>query len=344
MPVDPTLRDDKNNLVFITLFESYLAKFILEHPAFYKAVYVKLIKSLELFFDSRTLPDNEALSRLLSGKRAGYDLDRHLFSIFTRLNEAHPGCDSFSNLIAQFSLPAADFFIKMVCDELLTPPPGAVSLESFPSPMSFFSGGRAVDTLRRSPYQGLRNPLLFHESNRGVTEISRHTSDDSSEEDEMTQDLGIVSKPFIPKEFKCYFARPISPAGYSYRPNEKAHVATWLRERDCPIISGASGSTEMLFSRVFSLFELTEEERRMLIFAQACNMIAQGHHSFFEAFIVANHFGYPVIRQENMLNFYLQCIPDTVRANDEFMAFLASETIYSLPLKTNFPSVAGLHP
>jgi hypothetical protein len=92
--------------------------------------------------------------------------------------------------------------------------------------------------------------------------------------------FGIVSDAYRPDEFSHYFDFPIEPAGGFYIPNEDSYVALWLRRHYCPVISGASGSTELLISRIFPLIDgLTLEDKKMIIFAQACNMIANGHHS-----------------------------------------------------------------
>ena len=66
-------------------------------------------------------------------------------------------------------------------------------------------------------------------------------------------------------------------------------------------------------------------------------MVANGHHSFFEAMIVADHFGYKLQETETLLDFYLQCVPESIRSSDAFHAFLNAPHIQPLlmdmPLK-----------
>ena len=110
-------------------------------------------------------------------------------------------------------------------------------------------------------------------------------------------------------------------ARFLYRPDESSFVANWLRDRHLPVIAGSSGSTEMLFSRVMPLVELTNEDIQMLVFAQACSMLANGHHSLFEALLVADHFGLKLSNKETLLEFYLQCVPEKIRTDQSFIEF-----------------------
>ena len=312
--------DEKNNLVVVTLFETHLAKFILENPRFYKEVFLKVINMLEGYLSK----DEPRLKTYFERKGPRYDLDRHLYTLFSRLTEHYPEQNSFESLKAHFSLSSADYFIKLVTDDILTSPCilsiSPAGREASPATVGVFSK-------RRSPYKPHRSPLLFSDENRGVLELK--TGADTFEE-VSTHAIGIASERFLPEDLAHYFSRKIFPARFNYQPNESSYVARWLRERRLPLVSGASGSTEGLLSLLLPLIDLNPEERSMLIFAQACNMVANGHHSFFEAIMVADHMSPQLIEQDTLLEFYLQCVPDVVKADAAFHAFLHEPTVYGL--------------
>lgn len=47
--MDPEQLDEKNNLVMVCLFETYLSKFIIENPEFYQSIYINALDSIENF-------------------------------------------------------------------------------------------------------------------------------------------------------------------------------------------------------------------------------------------------------------------------------------------------------
>lgn len=290
---DLALRDKRNNLVISTLFESYLAKFILEHPDLYKAAYLKLLDAIE----QDTARD---------------EFDRLRFSVFSILNENYPNYLSIADIHKNFYLPAADFIVKLAADYLYPPP--KVQLEFFSATQSF----------SRSPINYHRNPHLFSEENRGVSELD-------GDEVLTTKDLGIVEAQYRPQELLNYFSQEIEPSMNSYVPLESSSVAKLLRSHECPVIAGSSGSTEALISRLFLLTHLTPEEKHLLIFSQACNMIANGHHSLLESMIVANALGVGELNpQASQRDFYLQCVPPSIQAHPNFIEFINSKMVAEL--------------
>ena len=118
MPLDQTMLDEKQNVVVVTLFETHLAKFVLEHADVYQAVYVKLIDSIIAL----TITDpqkNKTLQAFLRNKPVGYDLSRYMYTVFSRVNASYPGHDSFETLKSKFNILACDYFLKIIADELL---------------------------------------------------------------------------------------------------------------------------------------------------------------------------------------------------------------------------------
>jgi hypothetical protein len=329
MPYDQSTIDEKNNLVVVTLFESYLAKFVLENPKFYQTVYYKIFDAIENYL-KEDLEKNRDLDLFLRNGPPNFSASRYIYSVFSRVNSLYPGQDSFETLKSNFHLLAADYFIKLISDELLNKIPyspisfGKQTSESAPDSPGFFSSSIG----KRSPFNPNRPAELFNEKDRGVFPIIREESEEFDEPE--IRDLGIVSKEFTPPELTDYFEEPIFSARFYFQPNESSSVATWCRRRHLPVISGSSGSTEMLFSRIMNLLTLTHEETKLLVFSQACSMIANGHHSFFDAILVADHFGLKLEETDTLLEFYLQCVPDEIKAAPSFIEFLESASIQPL--------------
>lgn len=283
--------DSKGNLVAVCLFESYLAKCVLDNQDTFKNSFLAMITELESIFTTR----NFNLTQLLQSKPKHFDLERQLYSIFTCLRVEYPGYDSFESFKElPFNLSACCYLVKLLADKILKPEYSATSSQGM------FSGGSD----KRSPYSPWRPPQLFSEMNRGVIDIEE-------EEAPPTKSIGIVEERYQPTELKDYFTNEIYPSMAIYTPKEDSFVAQWLRNRNLPIISGASGSTELLFSRIFNLIEISSEDMNMIIVGQAWDMVAQGHHSFFEAILVAEFFnlGHFPTREVNLLSFYLHWIP-----------------------------------
>ena len=334
MPFDQTTLDEKNNLVVVTLFESYLSRFVLENPRFYQGIYSKVFDAIHsyLYDDPK---NNLALQTFLSISTPNFDTDRYIFSVFSKVNAAFPGYNSFETLKRNFNLRPSYYFIKILLDELfykvIPQDKGAHSERSPASPHSpsFFSSSISG---KRSPFNPNRPAELFNELNRGAWSIIREDSETDPMDDPETLDLGIVAKEFTPPELANYFDTPIEAARFIYSPNETSFVARWCRNKHLPVISGSSGAIEGLFSQILPLLTLTPAEIKMLVMAQACNMVACGHHSFFEALLVADHFEHTLTDTETLLDYYLQCIPNEMLTDPHFIAFLESEPIKPLLL------------
>ncbi|MDF1678031.1 MAG: hypothetical protein P1U32_04980 [Legionellaceae bacterium] len=294
---DTQALDERRNPVSVTLFESYLAKFILEHPAHYQGAYLKLFDAL---------------------KPACALQDRIQHAVFSLLQAQHPEYTSFDDFHPEhFSLSAADYLLKLLADHMFTP-------SKSPSPPNFFT---ATDMTTRSPTNLCRNKKLFSDANRGVIGVEPISSPPH-----LTHTIGIVSKAYQPPDLTDYFAAAIEPSGQYYEPAETSHVAIWLRERNLPVIAGASGSTEALIARILPYAPvLSAEEKRLITFTQACNMVANGHHSLFEALIVADDLELILVQEaDTQKALYLQCVPASLLEDEAFIAFMGSELVQNL--------------
>lgn len=128
----PPRLDEKKNLVSMTIFESYLSKFILDHPGLYQNVFLKLLDKIQL---------------------AAAGQERIQFNVFSLLTQTYPEHCSFECLHERFNLPAADYLLKLTADYL------------FPTENTLGASAEDSRDSRRSPENIFRNSLLFDEDN-----------------------------------------------------------------------------------------------------------------------------------------------------------------------------------
>src|SRR5579862_4305085 len=94
-------KDSKNNIVLVTLFESYLGQFLLENTHFYKEIYFKIL---------------DAISDFIAKNRQTISHQRFVSNLFFEIGKEYPSCNSFERLKINFSLIAAHIFTK-TCNE-----------------------------------------------------------------------------------------------------------------------------------------------------------------------------------------------------------------------------------
>lgn len=314
------LRDKKGNLVNVCLFESYLARHVLSQTSNYQELCLKILTQIENFFKPGENENYPYLKEIASDDPR-LSLDRRVFSLFTTLSQKYPGYDSLDSIKNNFSLSVFLYFLKLMADRLLK--------RQYSDPdLGFF---------KRSPYSPERPVELFSEKNRGVTVLGL-------DEEVSSQALGIMDDEYCPEDLQFFYETPGCPAKYYYMPDEQSSVATWLRERCLPIISGASGSTELLFARILPLLRLPLKEQEILFFIQAMDMVAQGHHSFFESALVAEHFhlkrsaSVPIA----LIDFYLDWVPDTLKSQPSFHAFMSEKGSLLASYMINLPQPANI--
>ena len=200
MPVDQTQRDEKHNLIVVTLVESYLSRFILENPRFYRDIYFKLFDGILHYLEDRP-EQHQEFQAFFQDKPAGFDLSRYMYTVFSRVDSTYPGHDSFETLKSNFNLQPSDYFIKLMADELLNKTsksshkavvssPHKTIVDRFRSSSTFTTGFFSpVLPSPRSPFNPFRCPQLFDESNRGVISIPECSDDEN--EILSTRDIGI---------------------------------------------------------------------------------------------------------------------------------------------------------
>ncbi|MCC5792216.1 MAG: hypothetical protein JJT82_06350 [Legionellaceae bacterium] len=163
--------DDRNNIIAVCLFESYLAKYMIEHPEIFDTILEKIADTLE---------------KIISIHTQDRHFDRTLFSVFSILAEQQKEIKNFSALKTSRSLIAWDTFLKYFVERRLH------QVESTMLQVSSDTSDVSADTLSHfslfsGSYQRLtsfgdrmRPEALFSETNRGVVErkqVDDYTTD-----------------------------------------------------------------------------------------------------------------------------------------------------------------------
>jgi hypothetical protein len=99
------MKDENGNLVAVTLFESYLSKFLLENQDFFKPVYLKILSGIE---------------RLCLFNENNAPFQRALFAVFSLLRMSHPEATSIDYIKKNYDLFLSNpLFIKPFCDTIM---------------------------------------------------------------------------------------------------------------------------------------------------------------------------------------------------------------------------------
>lgn len=291
--------DDKSNSIEVCLFESYLAKYFIEHPEIFQPLMNKIL---------------EAIEQVIAINSEDSMFNRILFTVFSQLLEECPEIKDMDALKESKSLVALDTFCKYFTERVMSLPSiklpeieleNSINISSLSTltQHSLFKSKQCGETIF---LEKIRPAYLFSIKNRGVIEI------DCSENEE-TRNLGILSSKDTPDNLKDYFLLPHFPSRQYYKPKEDSMMALWLREHSLPVISGASGGIGKTVTKINSFVMLSKIEYQLLGILVASSTIALGHHSFFEVIRPLSFFTGDLKEKSNLLEFYEQAIPEEVR-------------------------------
>lgn len=309
------LNDKRGNAINVCLFESYLAKFCLENSIFFEPLYQKIFSEID---------------NLIEDNKNNGVFPRRFFSCESSVKSQYHHINDYQDVKKSKSLPIYDTFLKFLCEVVLdktdnlilsqTPTPNnTTSLAQSSGFMLFGSPPKTVKSIGKF----IRDDIMFKPSERGCIEVDN--IEDIEDKACLTNKLGILQPDDTPSELQNYFQEHFS-AQFVYKTKEDSFVAKWLRQHHLPIISGTSGSAEKIFSQLSRFIELNQIEASQLFLTMAACMVALGHHSFFEVMLVADKVGLKLEAQDTLLDFYLQCIPQTIQNSQPFKSFIDGPT------------------
>lgn len=267
-----------------------------------------------------------AIEQLIKLNEDNPSFDRALFVIFSQLSDDFPNITNVSKLQQSQDFLATISFLKFFCELILSPDskiaikyPQRVqtqfstsipSLALITSSIFYQKPKEAMQILTKQ----IRVSKLFAEQHRGALSINC--------EHPYTKHFGIIAHADLSKTGD-FFKEEHYSAQLEYTPNSDSFVNAWLSSRSLPVISGTSGSAEILLTRIPAIVDLTNTEQEILLLANAVSTIAHGHHSFFENMLVGHLFGFSLNDTEYYKDFYLQCIPTCLHSSAQFQEFLA---------------------
>ncbi len=294
--------DDKNNIVEVCLFESFLAKYFIEHPE----IFEPLLDKIAIAIDS-----------LIQANSKNSDFDRRLFATFTETLSQDSSLKNFDAVKKSRSLIIWDTFLKYFIERVMTIPnliypslKRESSLESLKGLIHYSLFNTTPNLYQKKLLEKMRPNDLFSDENRGCIELEEEPVVPSF-------NIGILSETSetsIPEELVNYLKFENYPSKQFYAPKEDSEMANWLREHYLPVISGASGGIGKTISYLTTLLNFSSIEYKLLGLLVASSTIALGHHSFFEVMRPLSFIMNFIEEKEDLCAFYEQVIPAEIKA------------------------------
>lgn len=320
--------DEKNNIIAVALFETYLAKYFFEHFEIFRPLIRKVLTGIE-----NVIEVNMETPRF----------ERVLFSVFSMC--ANQGCQftDLETLKQSESIIELDTFLKFFMEHALAIPDIVI-----PQPELDKKSIPSLSTLARlslfkKPNEGqkhfqeiMRPDNLFSEANRGVIELEEV-------EEYASRRFGILSDENTPDELKNRLSFDNYPARQIYSPKESSMMAQWSRKHYLPVISGASGGIGKTISRMASFIDFSTSEYQLLGIMIASSTIALGHHSFFEVMRPLTFLTGQLHEQEDLMAFYEQMIPEEVKALESYQKHMEGSHGANLINEFDFKATETLH-
>jgi hypothetical protein len=316
--------DDKNNIVEVCIFESFLAKYFLDHSEIFDALLDKMY---------------DALDAMITANINNRDFERTLYVVFTQVQQSHPGVSDLNAVKESGSVLVWNEFLKFFSEYAMTmeglnyPPLKPVN------PLGSLSALAHYSLFSNDPAQAqkrllakMRPDYLFSDDDRGCIEL-----DDSKVKPSFN--IGILSEDTnttIPEELVNYLKFENYPCKQVYAPKEDSEMADWLREHYLPVISGASGTIGKTVSALNALCLFSSTEYKLLGLLIASATVALGHHSIFEVLRPLSFMTGFIEEQSTLLGFYEQAIPKEIKTLESYKELMSSPYGASLITKMSF--------
>lgn len=317
--------DDRKNVISVCRFESFLAKYFLEHPEVFDALKDKILTAIEKLVELNS--KNTVFGRLF-------------YSVFSCLLEQEHPITNLKAVKESRSLVMFDTFLKYFIERVMTITdivlPSLKEEETTASSSTSEATGSALQkggmfTLFKMPLVSsdlllakMRPEVLFSDKNRGVVTIEDEDSEYAS------RSIGILSPKDTPAKLENYLKFPNYPSRQYYLPKEDSEMARWLRAHYLPVISGASGGIGKTISGLAKLMSFSSSDYMFIGLLIASSTIALGHHSFFEVIRPISFVIDCIEEQTNLLAFYEQVIPQEIKVLESYKEHMKSEEGASL--------------
>jgi len=295
MPID----NDK-----AAIFETLLSQAIILKRELYEAIYIKIAKGID---------ELQKLNR---------SLDREMFMAFTLTqSEFELGKKTDPNYFQQenFDLHAANHWHKVIFERHLkkisqVPPPAPCNTNSLFGIVQAFIAQKA--SLRDDLYQKLRAQHLFSEAGRGREEL---------EEDIFTQKFGILPEAKTPHQLRFFYQKNYVPGQFLFKAVKDSSIVKFMNKHHLPFISGPSGTVADCYLGVMLLGVLSAEEFKTYLMVLAASLVARGHHSFYEVFMVLEFLKPTQNDYSTRKEFYESMLSHEFKMSSEYQSLLETE-------------------
>lgn len=295
MPID----NDKT-----ALFETLLSHTIIQKRELYEAIYIKIAKGIE---------ELQKLNR---------SLEREMFAAFTFTQyEFELGKKTDSKYFQQgdFDLHAANHWHKVIFEKHLkkfsqVPPPAPSNTNSLFGMVQAFIAQK--ENLRDDLYLRLRAQHLFSEAGRGREEL---------DENSFTQKFGILSEAKTPHQLRFFYQKDYVPGQFLFKAVKESSIVKFMDKYHLPFISGPSGTVADCYLGVMLLGVLSAEEFKTYLMVLAASLVARGHHSFYEVFMVLEFLKPTQNNYSSRKEFYESMLSQEFKASHEYQSLLETE-------------------
>jgi hypothetical protein len=310
-------RDKHNNRYENTLYESYLAKTIIQNDETWRPLVLQINQWIY-----QTILQHKNNARMISLLIT--HLKKHLKVTINRQNFLNIAQDFL--LTSENLVPTIMFhgdFVEYIHPKI--------------DPKKSYA--------QLSTYKIMRSNNLFSNENRGVAATTNWQRGLASYKypTYRSNALGVMPDKQTPSELAQYFAdqpgkrRPtkrfhklkgsrISYIAAQRNRESKIEKSDAFRkeaiERDISIISGTAGTTSKIIAFMLDLVGLTREEIKDYLMIEGAAVVAYGHHSMYEIMVLARQLGFPIKYDHRF--YHEQFVTKEFRKSKAYKDFLAS--------------------
>jgi hypothetical protein len=255
----PGAREEQQKLVRHTIYESRLAKLVLEHPELWSDTTAKVNRAVEELVER--YPDHPGTRQMI--RLAGGDLQTFL----KRLRASNPGDAAFMFTVHKKLWEKLIDTLPLVRPIAQPPQRGTLSLFRL-AQRQLAQDPAGMERLRKR----VRSDDYFEP--RARVTVEGHP--------ERSAQIGITTPSTTPPDLQDYYrsTRPLTLMKYVRDPDSP--LAKRMEERKIPFVGDISGTTGFMRRGVTQLDLFDRDELDRYTMALTANLVAQTHHSHFE--------------------------------------------------------------
>jgi len=306
-------RDKKDNRYENTLYESYLAKVIIQNDETWRPLILEI---------------NQWIFDKISKHKENKKMMSALISALKKYTKIAVDKTNFLEISKEFLLESKDLLPTLMFH-------GKFFDHVHPTM-------KQEKTYQQLPtYQVVRSDNLFADKNRGMGETNRKLIF-FKDYFYRSNAFGIMPDRETPADLSQYFENQpdkhhtkcfhklngdrISYAAAQRNREKKQTASTSFREeiieRDVALVSGTSGTTTKIITPLIDAMKLPPEKIKEYLMVRGAAVVAYGYHSMYEVMVLARNLGFPI--EYNHDFYHHQFITETFKKSKAYKCFLQS--------------------